>query len=118
MPNTQFDLLHLPLPLKFHALVELTTKCIDLLPPLVLLTLLLLMLLLLLTAPRAAMGGPAVQSVKGLLDTKPPHIHKLLELHWGRIGAFRVPPRSSGLSAGQPPISFACPRAPRASNEN
>ena len=48
MPNTQFDLLHLPLPLKFHALVELTTKCTNLLSPLVLLIWLLLILLLLL----------------------------------------------------------------------
>ena len=46
VPNTQFDLLHLPPPLKFHALVELTTKCTNLLSPLVLLMLLLLMLLL------------------------------------------------------------------------
>ena len=48
MPNAQFDLLPLPPPLKFHALVELTTKCINLLSPLVLLMALLLMLLLLL----------------------------------------------------------------------
>ena len=46
MPNTQFDLLHLPPPLKFDALVELTTKCTNLLSPLVLLMLLLLLLLI------------------------------------------------------------------------
>ena len=47
----------------------------------------------------------------------PPPFKKKTLLDWGRIGALRVPPRSSGLSAGQPPTSFACPRAPRANTE-
>ena len=49
MPNAQFDLLHLPRPLKFRALAELTTKCTNLLSTLVLLMLLLLLLLLLIS---------------------------------------------------------------------
>ena len=38
-------------------------------------------------------------------ETLNPPLQNLLEPHWGRIGALRVPPRSPGLSAGQPPTS-------------
>ena len=69
--------------------------------------------------PVSGNGGPPVQRVKGPLDTnpRPPRIQNLPELDWGRIGALRVPPRSSSLSAGQPPTFLACSRAPGATNE-